>query len=194
MADSTEPDAVIDEGRSAEAALYARFEALGIDWVHHDHPPMFTVADSQAIRGEMPGAHVKNMFLKEKKGGLWLVTCLEERQFRIRDLERAMGAKGTSFGKPELLWEVLGVRPGAVTPFAMINAAPGTIRLVLDAALASQDMINAHPLHNRASTAVGWADLLRFLDDLGHAPLMLDLDAVEAASRAAAAASDRAAS
>ncbi|MEM6974369.1 MAG: prolyl-tRNA synthetase associated domain-containing protein [Pseudomonadota bacterium] len=174
------------EGREAEAALYGRLDALGIAWTHHYHPPMRTVADSRALRGEMPGLHLKNMFLKEKKGGFWLVSCLEDRQFRIRDLERAVGAKGTSFGKPDLLWETLGVRPGAVTPFAVMNAAPGAIRLVLDAALVDAPVINAHPMHNRATTAFAWEGLYRFLDALDHLPQIVDFAPIEAASAAAA--------
>ncbi|MEM9781527.1 MAG: prolyl-tRNA synthetase associated domain-containing protein [Pseudomonadota bacterium] len=178
------PDEVA-EGRAAEAALYARLGALGIAWSHHDHPPLMTVADSQELCGDLPGAHVKNLFLKDKKGQLWLVTCLEHRQFRIRDLERAIGAKGASFGKPDLLWQVLGVRPGAVTPFAALNAAPDAIRLVLDQGIAAHPAVNAHPLHNRATTAVAWVDLLRFLEALGHVPVLLDFDTVDAAGRQA---------
>ena len=163
-----------------EAALLARLDALGIGWTRHALPPLFTVEDSRALRGDLPGLHVKNMFLKEKKGGLWLVTCREDRRVRIRDLEREIGAKNTSFGKPELLWEALGVLPGAVTPFAALNDRQGRVRLVLDRAVLETEIVNAHPLHNEATIAVSPEGLVRFLEDTGHAPLTVDFDALEA--------------
>jgi Ala-tRNA(Pro) deacylase len=170
-----------DEDRPQdEAALLARLEALGIDWAYHAHPPLFTVEDSRALRGDLPGLHVKNMFLKEKKGGLWLVTCREDRRIRIRDLEREIGARNTSFGKPELLREALGVSPGAVTPFAAINDAEGRVRVVLDRAVLAAEIVNAHPLHNEATIAVSPQGLVRFLEDTGHTPLTVDFDALEA--------------
>jgi Ala-tRNA(Pro) deacylase len=171
----------------AEKALYAFLEQHGVPYAHHAHPPLFTVADSRELRGDLPGAHVKNMFLKEKKGGLWLVTCLEDRAIRIRDLEREIGAKGCSFGKPDLLREALGVRPGAVTPFAVLNDPDRRVRVVLDRAVAEADTVNAHPLHNAATTALAAAELMRFLRLTGHEPLIVDFDRLEAQARARAA-------
>jgi len=167
-----------------EERLYALLAETGIAYAHHGHPPLHTVEESRALRGDLPGAHVKNMFLREKKGGLWLVTCLEDRRIRIRDLEREIGAKNTSFGKPDLLREALGVLPGAVTPFALMNDRGHRVGCVLDRAILDADLVNAHPLHNRATTAVSPADLLRFLERTGHVPRLVDFDALEA--RAAA--------
>lgn len=173
-----------DAQNPGEAKLYAFLERLGIAWTHHEHPPLFTVADSRALRGELPGAHVKNMFLKEKKGGLWLVTCLEDREIRIRDLEREIGAKGCSFGRPEVLEEALGVLPGAVTPFAVLNDPGHRVRVVLDRAILTRHaVVNAHPLHNAATTAVATADLVAFFAATGHAPLTVDFDRLEAMAR-----------
>ncbi|MEO1317092.1 MAG: prolyl-tRNA synthetase associated domain-containing protein [Pseudomonadota bacterium] len=176
------------ETKIGQDGLYVLFERLGIAYTHHEHPPLHTVEESRELRGEMPGAHVKNMFLKAKKGGLALVTCLEDRQIRIRDLERAIGLKDCSFGKPDLLWETLGVRPGAVTPFALVNVSPGDIRFVLDEALTAQDLLNAHPLQNEATTAISSADFTRFLAHTGHDALILDFAPLEEAARAHAAA------
>ncbi|MEL6769187.1 MAG: prolyl-tRNA synthetase associated domain-containing protein [Pseudomonadota bacterium] len=176
------------DAKIGQDGLYALFGDLGIAYAHHDHPPFHTVEDSRAMRGELPGAHVKNMFLKAKKGGLALVTCLEDRQVRIRDLEKAIGLKDCSFGKPDLLWETLGVRPGAVTPFAIVNVAPGSVRFVLDEAVMALGTIHAHPLHNEATTAIATADFTRFLAHTGHEALMLDFDPLEDAARAHAAA------
>jgi len=179
-----------ETSRAGEADLYALFREHGIAWTHYDHPPFFTVEDSQAQRGEQPGAHCKNMFLKEKKGGLWLVTCLDDRQIRIRDLEKAIGAKSCSFGKPDLLWDTLGVRPGAVTPFAALNDRAGAVRVVLDAQMMEAEVINAHPLHNEATTAIATADLARFFTLTGHTPTLVDFDALEALASAHQAATE----
>lgn len=183
MADDMQDGAGAKKG---EAELYALFREHAIAWRHHTHPPLFTVEDSRALRGELPGAHVKNMFMKEKKGGIWLATCLEHRRIRIRDLEREVGARGLSFGKPDLLWEALGVRPGAVTPFGLINDADRRVRVVLDRQMLEIDPVNAHPLHNEATTAVSPGDLIRFLEITGHAPRIVDFDALEALERARA--------
>ncbi|MEM1343459.1 MAG: prolyl-tRNA synthetase associated domain-containing protein [Pseudomonadota bacterium] len=167
------------EEQDAEARLRAFFAEHALPWHHHSHPPLFTVEDSRSLRGDIPGAHVKNMFLKEKKGGLWLVTCLEDRRVRIRDLEKAMGARGCSFAKPELLWQTLGVRPGAVTPFAALQAGPEQIRVVLDRDLSLHGEINAHPLHNRATLTISYENLIRFLHLTGHDPFLVDFAALE---------------
>jgi Ala-tRNA(Pro) deacylase len=169
--------------RKGEAELYALFREHGISWTHHTHPPLHTVEESRALRGDLPGAHVKNMFLKDRKGQLWLVTCLEDRQIRIRDLEKEIGAQKCSFGKPELLWEALGLLPGAVSPFGLINDAEHRVRVALDRQMLGHDTINAHPLHNEATTAVPAADFLRFFRLTGHEPLAVDFDALEARAR-----------
>ncbi len=171
---------------AGETRLYDLFRVHGIAWQHHTHPPLFTVADSQSLRGTLPGAHVKNMFLKDKKGGLWLVTCLEDRKIRIRDLEREIGTQKCSFGKPDLLFEHLGVKPGAVSPFGLINDTARVVRPVLDRQMLEADMLNAHPLHNEATTAIGRDDFIRFFEITGHTPLIVDFDALEGLERARA--------
>jgi Ala-tRNA(Pro) deacylase len=172
-----------------EQRLLAFLGTLGIAPVIHRHPPLFTVEDSQALRGELPGAHVKNMFLKDKAGGLWLVTCLEDRRIRIRDLEKALGARKMSFGRPEILWEALGVRPGAVTPFAALNDREArAVTVALDQALVGAEIVNAHPLHNAATLAVPAGALEAFFAATGHEPRLVDFDALEIRAREAEAA------
>jgi len=173
---------------AGEAELYAFLRDLGVTWRHHTHPPLHTVEESRALRGEMPGAHVKNMFLKDKKGALFLATCLEDRRIRIRDLEKAVGAKGMSFGKPDLLGEVLGVKPGAVTPFGLLNDRDGRVRFLLDRGLRAHDLLNVHPLHNEATTAIAMTDLDRFLAATGHQAEEVDFDRLEALAADAGAA------
>lgn len=172
-----------------QAALCALFGAHGIAYSHHAHPPLHTVAESKQLRGEIPGAHVKNMFLKDKKERLWLVTCLESRRIRIRDLEKEVGATKASFGKPELLWEALGLRPGAVSPFGLINDSARRVTAILDRQMLAVDPINAHPLHNEATTGLSSADFRRFFEIIGHTPVVVDFDALEAKERARADAS-----
>jgi Ala-tRNA(Pro) deacylase len=174
--------------KKGEAELYALFRAHGIGWAHHDHPPLYTVDESRALRGDLPGAHVKNMFLKDRKDRLWLVTCLEHRQIRIRDLEKEIGAQKCSFGKPELLWEALGLLPGAVSPFGLINDPGRRVTAVLDRQMLERDPINAHPLRNEATTAVSAADFRRFFEITGHVPVIVDFDALEEKERGRSAA------
>jgi len=170
--------------KKGEAELYALLEAHGIAYAHAAHAPVFTVEEAHAICGHIPGAHVKNMFMKEKKGGLWLATCLDRRRIRIRDLEREVGAKGLSFGKPEVLWDALGVRPGSVTPFAIINDPRRRVTAILDRALLDFSEINAHPLHNEATTTISPDNLMRFFALTGHEPILVDFDALEAKAEA----------
>ncbi len=171
------------EDKAGQAELYDLFQRHGIAWKHNDHPPLHTVEESKELRGDLPGAHVKNMFLKDKKGQLWLVTCLEYRKIRIRDLEKQVGATKASFGKPELLWEALGIRPGAVSPFGLINDPGHEVRVVLDQQMLEVDPINAHPLHNEATTTLGRDDFRRFFEITGHEPIVIDFDALEEMER-----------
>ncbi len=156
--------------------LLERLHALGITAPTVDHPPVFTVAEAKRLRGELPGGHCKNLFLKNKKGGLWLVVCLEDRTLDIKALEKRLGAGRLSFGRPELLMEVLGVEPGSVTPFGLINDTGRRVQVVLDAAMMRHDMLYYHPLRNDATTAITPDELLRFIADCGHTPAIVDLD------------------
>jgi len=169
-----------NEMMAGEAALYALLATHGIAARHHTHPPLFTVEESRALRSEIPGAHVKNMFMKDKKGRLWLVTCLEHRRIRIRDLGKEIWARDLSFGKAELLWDALRVPPGAVTPLAAMNDRDHRVRVVLDRQMLEHREINAHPLHNAATTTISLEDLLRFFRITGQEPLIVDFDALEA--------------
>ena len=157
-------------------ALFARLDALGIAHKSYTHPPVFTVAEAVALRGQLPGGHCKSLFLKDKKGGLWLVVALEERRIDLKRLADALGAPRFSFGNAELLYEVLGVRPGSVTPFALINDEEHRVTVVLDKEMLAHDPLNYHPLENDRTTAIAPADLLRFIAACGHTPRVVDLD------------------
>ena len=157
--------------------LFARLLALGIDTDTTWHEAVFTVEDSRRLRGAIPGGHCKSLFLKDKKGALWLLVADEGRRVDLKRLAKRLGARNFSFGKPALLMEVLGVEPGAVTPFALINDPAGRVRVALDAAMMKQDRLNYHPLTNRATTTIASADLAAFIAACGHEPHMVDLDA-----------------
>jgi Ala-tRNA(Pro) deacylase len=151
--------------------LFATLERLGIAHRTVTHPPLFTVEQSQALRGQIPGGHTKNLFLRDKKHALYLVVALEDADIDLKGLHRILGASGRfSFGSADLLHEVLGVAPGAVTPFGAINDSQTRVTVVLDSALMEHETINAHPLVNTMTTSLARADLVKFLDFSGHPP------------------------
>ena len=166
---------------ATRADLMRRLDELGIKTVTTEHPPLFTVEQSQVLRGEIAGGHSKNLFLKDKKGRIYLVVAEEETPIDMKGLHRQIGSARLSFGKPELLDEVLGVIPGAVTPFALINDTGHRVGLVLDASLMRHDMLNFHPLDNSATTTIAREDLLTFLKANGHEPRIMDLAAGDGA-------------
>ncbi len=160
---------------TSPAALHARLDALGIAYRCVQHPPVFTVEEAKALRGELPGAHIKNLFLRNKKGRMWLVTCLEDREVDLKALGERLEAGRFSFGSAERLMTYLGVRPGAVTPFAVINDKGGEVTMVLDSGVMGAGPVNCHPLVNDMTTALAPEDLLRFLEAEGHPPQMLEM-------------------
>jgi Ala-tRNA(Pro) deacylase len=158
-----------------EAALYERLSALGIAWRTFAHAPVFTVEEAARVHGDMPGGHTKNLFLKDKKGGLWLVVLREDLRVDLNALAKALGAPRFSFGSAELLIATLGVEPGSVTPFALINDREAKLRVVLDEGMLRLVPLNFHPLRNDRTTAVAAEDLLRFVRAGGHEPVIMAL-------------------
>lgn len=156
--------------------LLARLATMGIVTATHDHPPVFTVEQAREHTYRLPGGHCKNLFLKDKKDRLWLVTLLDDRKVDLNALSKRLGAARFSFGRPELLREVLGVEPGSVTPLAIVNDTAGRVTHVIDSGLLSAGTVNCHPLQNDATTAIKSADLLRFVRETGHEPVILDMD------------------
>lgn len=161
---------------SARERLFAIFDELGIRHRTVEHPPVFTVEEAERHTGHLPGAHTKNLFLEDRTGGLWLVSCAADQQVRVNALARLLGAPRMSFAKPERLQEVLGVIPGAVTPFALINDVDRRLRPVVDEKLLRHAEVNFHPVDNAATTTIASTDLLKFMDALGYTPLLIDLD------------------
>jgi Ala-tRNA(Pro) deacylase len=158
--------------------LFSFLSDLNIEVVTKTHPPLFTVADSQSLRGEIPGAHTKNLFLKDKKDNYFLMTVDEAAQVDLKQIHHLIGASSrVSFGKPEALLELLGVTPGSVTAFGLINDESNRVKFIIDADLVEHDIINAHPLTNEATTSITANDLLSFVKATGHEPTVLKVSA-----------------
>jgi Ala-tRNA(Pro) deacylase len=156
--------------------LLACLDRLAIDAQTVEHPPLFTVEDSQNLRGEIAGGHSKNLFVKDKKGRLFLLVLGEDAIVDLKCVHEKIGAQGrVSFGSAELLEEVWGVKPGAVTPFGAINDGDGRVTVVLDAALMTESRLNFHPLVNTRTTGLDREDLVKFLRATGHEPLIVAL-------------------
>ena len=156
--------------------LFAFLAGLDIPVTTVTHPPLYTVADSQALRGEIAGGHTKNLFLKDRKDQYFLLTVEEEATVDLKTIHTLIGAAGrVSFGRPEALMELLGVIPGAVTAFGVINDTDKRVKLFIDEALLGHAVINAHPLTNEATTSIAAHDLLRFVKATGHDPSILKL-------------------
>lgn len=158
------------------AELFAILDGLDIAHATVEHPPVFTVDEAREHTRHLPGGHTKNLFLEDKAGGIWLVTCLDEQPVKVNALARLLEAPRFSFGKPERLMEVLGVEPGSVTALALVNDTERRVRPVLDTKLMGHELVNCHPLANTATTTLRAADLLRFMEALGYAPRLVDLD------------------
>ena len=150
---------------------------LGLRSKTYEHPPVFTVEESKRLRGRLPGGHCKSLFLKDKADRLWLVVALEDRPVDLKALRRRLDARKTlSFGSAALLMAHLGVTPGAVTPFGVINDSERRVQVVLERRMLGRSPLNYHPLVNDRTIAIQPADLLRFLRATGHEPLLLDLE------------------
>jgi Ala-tRNA(Pro) deacylase len=156
--------------------LLARLDELGIASVTVEHEPVFTVEESVTLRETLPGAHTKTLFLDDRGGHLVLVAAKDDTKVNLKALAKKLGAGRFSFGKAELLAELLGVTPGSVTPFALINDRCRNVTAVVDAALLKFDEVNFHPLENIATTRIATRDLLRFIEACGHKPHIVPLD------------------
>ena len=155
--------------------LFALLDDLGAAHETREHEAAFTVEDARRLRGLIPGGHTKNLFLKDKKGRLWLVVAGEETNVNLKQLHGRIGSARLSFGRAELMEEVLGVTPGSVTPFALMNDRGGRVTVVLDEEMMRHDRLNFHPLENTATTTISREDFLKFLSATGHEPQIIDV-------------------
>jgi Ala-tRNA(Pro) deacylase len=158
-------------------------DALEIPHATTRHRPVFTVAESADLKASMPGGHTKNLFLKDKKGALFLICAIADTAIDLNAVSRLIGAARFSFGNSEILMRPLGVEPGSVTLFALINDPERRVTLILDEALFAHDPVNFHPLRNDATTAISPAGMLKFVRFLGREPIRLAFDAAGAPRR-----------
>jgi Ala-tRNA(Pro) deacylase len=155
--------------------LFALLDKLGIEHSTITHPPFFTVEEGRHWHDKIPGLHCKNLFIKDRKGGFWLVVMPADKRADLAWLEKTLGAPRFSFARPEALQEVLELTPGSVTPFGLINDRQRRTTVILDQDMLDAEWMNVHPLHNTASTTLRSADLLRFVRALGYDPIIIRL-------------------
>jgi len=153
-----------------EERLFADMASLDIAYKVHEHPAVFTVEESRAIKTDIDCLHTKNLFLKDAKGAFFLLTVPAEARVDLKSVPAAIGSKRLSFGKPDDMERLIGLTPGSVTPLGMINAAPDRITLVLDAELAVQAPVGVHPLRNTATVTLAGTNILRLARHWGHTP------------------------
>ena len=158
--------------------LFAYLKAIGVSHTTLDHPAAFTVREGAEIKAALPGGHTKNLFLKDAKDNLWLISALGETTIDLKRLHPVIGSARLSFGSPILMQETLGVTPGSVTALGLINDSDRRVRFVLDAALARADPVNFHPLTNTATTALSQAGFRTFLASIGITPLVVDFSSM----------------
>ena len=154
--------------------LFAYLNTLGIPHTTVEHPPFHTVEEGRALKQTLPGGHTKNLFMKDKDGVIVLISALSSSELKLNQLHKQIGTRRLSFASPELMKEVLGVVPGSVTAFALMNDTQARVRFIADAALMACDPLNFHPLINTATTAVSRADFERFVTQTGHNITVID--------------------
>ena len=157
-----------------KADLLGFLDEIGVAAQTHEHPAVFRVGEGEEIKAGIAGAHTKNLFLKDAKGQLWLISAEDRSVIDLKRLPPVIGAARLSFGAEALMVETLGVTPGSVTAFALVNDTARQVRFVLDRALAEAAVVNFHPLTNTATTSIAQADLRRFFRALGVEPLIVD--------------------
>ena len=157
-------------------SLLAHLDGLGIDHTTIDHPPVYTVEEAKRLRGTLPGANCKSLFLKNKKGQMWLVVVGEDHRVNLDLLGAALGSKRLSFASEQRLMDHLGVIPGAVSPLAVVNDRSHVVTVVLFRDILEHNVLNFHPLVNYRTTTLSTADFLRFLASTKHEPVVLTGD------------------
>jgi Ala-tRNA(Pro) deacylase len=165
----------IKELPTSPAQLLALFDDLGISYRVYDHAPIFTVQEGVHLKESIPGVHCRNLFLRDKKEIMYLVVLTNETMVDLKGLEKLLNCGRLSFGSPERLWKYLGITPGSVCPFTVINDKNHEVTVILDAKMMAAEAVSYHPLDNRQTVNLTPADLLEFFAHTGHKPIILDL-------------------
>jgi Ala-tRNA(Pro) deacylase len=154
--------------------LFALLDRLQIEHSTVEHPPFFTVEEGRDWHHKIPGLHCKNLFLKDEKGRFWLALLPAGKRADLNALRKRLGAPRFSFGSAELLQSVLGLTPGSVTPFGLMNDRERMVTVIVDEDILAAEWVNFHPLHNAASTTLRSAGLMAFIKALGYEPSIAD--------------------
>ncbi|MDB5491935.1 MAG: putative DNA-binding protein [Micavibrio sp.] len=173
--DMSKADIINDPMPTAPETLLARLDSQGIPYTLHHHNAFFTVAEGLEIERTMEGVHCRNLFLRDKKGAMFLVSAANETLIDLKKLSGLLGCGRLSFGSPERLWTYLGVRPGSVCPYAIINDRGGVVTQILDAYMMKGELVNFHPLLNTMTIGVTPNDLVKFIRSTGREPRIVDL-------------------
>ncbi len=175
MTSAERPEPLNPDSPATPEQLFAYLHELGIGYSLHRHPAVFTVAESARLDRDLPGVQCRNLFLRDRKKIMFLVVAANETRIDLKKLETLIGSDRLSFGSPERLWDHLGVRPGSVCPYALINDRQGVVNVILDAYMMRSDIVNHHPLLNTMTIGVRPDDLLTFMRSTGHDPRIVDL-------------------
>lgn len=175
MNTAQESDSLIPMPTSPEQLLSV-LEGLGINYSLHHHRAVFTVAESEEVDAQIPGTHCRNLFLRDDKKNNFLVVLQNATEVDIKKLPALIGShKKLSFGSADRLWDYLGVRPGSVCPYSIINDTEKQVKIILDKSMMETDIVNYHPLLNTMTIGVKPADLIRFIENCGHVAHIVDL-------------------
>lgn len=167
-----------DFSREPQRAVFSRLWELGLEFSNIEHPPTHTVAESREIKTDIPGTHTKNLFMKDKKGNLVLISAGHDTALPLNQLHKLIGTQRLSFTNAELLWEALGVTPGSVTGFALMHDTALRVRFIIDAHLMSFETLNFHPMRNDMTTSIAREDFMTFVRATGHDPQPVDFNAL----------------
>lgn len=154
--------------------LFAYLDDLEISHTTVEHDATFTVEEGRHLKASMPGGHSKNLFMKDKDGTIVLISAWADSQLKLNQLHKLIGTRRLSFASADLMVECLGVEPGSVTAFALMNDKDQRVRFIADAVLMGFDKVNFHPLVNTATTAIGREDFRRFVEATGHSLTVID--------------------
>ncbi len=173
------PDSQGNDLPTTPAALMEKLSSLGIEFSTHHHVAVFTVAEAMAVERDITGAHCRNLFLRDKKKNNFLVVLRNETEVDIKKLQSLIGADKLSFGSADRLWEYLGVRPGSVCPYAIINDTGHEVKIILEKGMMEEARVNYHPLINTMTIGCAPNDLIKFIESTGHTPHIVDLSAAK---------------
>lgn len=167
-----------DFSRAPELDVFAWLDKHGLTHETITHIPTHTVAESREVKTSIAGGHTKNLFMKDKKGRVALVSAWAESDLPLNQLHKHIGVQRLSFTKADLLWDHLKVTPGSVSAFALIHDEPGHVRFVVDKALMTFDVVNFHPLRNDMTTSVSREDFCKFVESTGRDLEVVDFTAL----------------